>query len=181
MIDPRKPDVVTVAVRQAGGGLTVLRVIVAEYEPDGEGGRRKRWEADPTPDYIDALIAKYDWQGDQRAVSWRLVANDFVPEDTPKSERYFRNAWKDDGGSKPGVDMPKAREIHRVHLRRLRAPLLEALDNEYLRADEAGDQQTKKQVAAKKQELRDITADPRIEAAQTPEELKAVLPDALRG
>jgi len=30
------------------------------------------------------------------------------------------------------------------------------------------------------QALRDVTADPRIEAAQTPEELKSLIPEALK-
>jgi hypothetical protein len=169
-----KPEVITVAVSRADGGVSVMRVVT--YEPST--GLRY----DPTPAYVDSLIAKLvasgSWVGPYAPTGWRFVANDYVDEGT---DRTFRGAWKDAGRGKPDVDMPKAREIHRNSLRDMRAPILEKLDTDYLRADEAGDQQAKKQVAAKKQALRDITADPRIEAAQTPEELKAVLPDALRG
>jgi hypothetical protein len=55
------------------------------------------------------------------------------------------------------------------------------LDTAYMRADEVGDQQEKRRIATQKQALRDVTADPRIDAAATPEELKAVIPDALAG
>lgn len=181
----RQPDVVTVAVSRVDGGVTVLRVIENEYEPDprSESGRRVRKHYDVTPAYVESLIAQYvrdgAWQGGQLPTGWRFVPNDYVDEQT---DRTFRNAWKDaPGRGKPDVDMPKAREIHRERLRRLRTPLLEQLDADYMRADESGDQQEKRRVAAQKQALRDVPADPRIDAAQTPEELKAVIPEVLRG
>lgn len=88
----------------------------------------------------------------------------------------FPNALTPDG--KP--DMAKCREALRVRLRARRAPLLAALDVEYQRADEAGDAAAKKRIAARKQALRDVTADPAIDAAQTPADLMHVLPEALR-
>ena len=106
-----------------------------------------------------------------------LVSGQLV-EDAP-SDRTFRNAWRLDGDGAVEVDMDKAREIHREKLRGIRKPLLEALDVEYQRADEAGNTAEKKRVAAKKQALRDVTADPAIDAASTPDELKAVIPAAL--
>lgn len=191
MTNLRKPDVVTVAVTRVDGGVTVLRVIVNEYVPDPKDPTKRvlHRHYDVTPAYVDALIAKYvnagapeaerAWKDGQLPVSWRFVPNDYVDEQT---DRYFRNAWKDaPGRRKPDVDMPKAREIHRQQLRRLRAPLLEQLDTEYLQADERGDHPTKRDISTRKQMLRDVTVDPRIEAAQTPEELKAVIPEALRG
>jgi len=108
------------------------------------------------------------------AIDIQIVEETDIPTD-----RYFRNAWKHSAGA-ISVDMPKARDIHRDKLREMRAPKLAALDVEYMRADERGDTQTKSTVSAKKQALRDITVDPTIEAAQTPEELKAIIPDALK-
>lgn len=78
------------------------------------------------------------------------------------------------------VNMDKARGIHRERLRAIRQPLLDALDVEYQRADESGDANGKKAIAAKKQALRDVTKDPAIDAAMTPEELKAAVPAALK-
>ena len=95
------------------------------------------------------------------------------PTDLP-TEWMFRNAWKIDNGV--SVDMEKAREIYKNHLRHLRAPKLAALDIEYQRADELGDIDQKKAIAVRKQALRDITADPRIAAAATPEALKIAVP-----
>jgi len=72
------------------------------------------------------------------------------------------------------VDMNKAREIKRDQLRAERKPILEALDVAYMRAQEAGDTAKQDAIAADKQALRDATADPAIDAATTPDELKAV-------
>lgn len=103
-----------------------------------------------------------------------------LPDDwTPPDDRTFRDAWVLKGKAVE-VDMPKARNIHRDRLRALRKPALEALDTDYQRADEAGDAKTKAAVSKRKQELRDVTADPAIEAATTPQELAAVLPAVLR-
>lgn len=103
-----------------------------------------------------------------------------LPEDwSPPVDRAFRNAWMLSAG-KVTVDMSKARDIHRDHLRTLREPLLKALDIDYQRADEAGDAKAKAAIAKRKQGLRDVTADPAIEAAQASSELAAVIPEALR-
>ena len=50
---------------------------------------------------------------------------------------------------------------------------------DYQRADEAGDTGAKADIAKRKQALRDVTADPAIEAARTPDELRAVWPAEL--
>ena len=183
MTNLRQPDVVTIAVTRVDGGLTILRVITAEYRPTtdaeqsaGLGDRLVTNTHDPTPAYITALIAKHGWTGGQQMVSWRFVPNDFVDDTT---DRTFRNAWKDDGGITPGTDMPTARDIHRDRLRAIREPLLLALDADYLRALETNDVLEQRRIAAKKQALRDVTADPAIDAAQTPEALKLVMPAAL--
>jgi hypothetical protein len=78
------------------------------------------------------------------------------------------------------VDMAKAREIKRDMIRRERKPLLEKLDIEYMRAQEAGDTAKQQEIAAKKQALRDATVDAVIDDAQTPDELKTAIPAALK-
>lgn len=75
------------------------------------------------------------------------------------------------------VNMTKAVEIHKDLLRSARQPLLEQLDVEYLKALEQGGDVA--EIAAQKQQLRDVTKDPALDAAATPEELKAVWPEAL--
>lgn len=106
-----------------------------------------------------------------------VLADAWAP---PDIDREFRNAWRHTGGAFR-VDMPHARDLHREKMRRARKPLMEALDIEYMRLDEAGDSAGKVKLAQNKQKLRDVTADPAIEAAQTPAELRAVWPKVLEG
>jgi hypothetical protein len=104
------------------------------------------------------------------AINPRWIDDSIIPLD-----RTFRNAWEDIGGSDGiKVNMPKAREIHKNKLRVLREPLLKELDADYMRADEQEKTAEKDRIAIKKQTLRDITDNPVIEAAQTPDQLKAI-------
>lgn len=73
-------------------------------------------------------------------------------------------------------NMTKAKAIWKDRMRAARTPLLEALDSESLMSLEKEDKQAQKDVADKKQALRDVTDDPAIEAAVTITELKAVWP-----
>jgi hypothetical protein len=100
-----------------------------------------------------------------------------VEETSIPSDRSFRNAWKASTGTVE-VDMPKAREIHRDKLRDIRAPLLAALDVEFQRAYK--DPILLDEIEVKKQALRDVTSDPAIDAATTPQELKNVIPLVLQ-
>lgn len=89
-----------------------------------------------------------------------------VPQD-----RSFRAAWQFNGDAVE-VDMVTAKAIHKDKLRAERKPLLDALDVEFMRTLEQGQATTA--ITAKKQALRDITDDIRIDAAATPEDLKAL-------
>ena len=139
-------------------------------KPDGgvsivipaEGWRRPD---EPIGDFLARVIDK-DVPPDGIA---RVVLVPEIP-----SDRTFREAWSI-SSDKVVVDMTRARNVIRNILRDQRAPLLQALDVEYQRADESGDNDKKKDVAARKQILRDLPQDPRIEAATTPAELKALL------
>lgn len=80
-----------------------------------------------------------------------------------------------------GFNIEKAKEIKKDMLRADRAPLLAQLDVEFIRAVEAGDTALQAEIAAKKQELRDITKAQEITQATTLEELKVFIPEVLRG
>lgn len=110
------------------------------------------------------------WVTEKRAA---VVAVHHLPADAPRPDRYFRNAWKCDQG-RLDVDMPKARELHRNALRLQRARRFAELDAEYFKAQERSDLVALHEIASHKQALRDAPQDPRLEAAQTPDELKAV-------
>lgn len=145
-----------IVIQRTDGGVSVMQLVDPQATVDGE---LDKWRALYPAEYV----------------SHRMMPDEAIPPD-----RTFRNAWCDETPEPViDIDMPKAREIHREKLRQMRAPKLAALDIEYQRADEAGDAKRKGEVATKKQALRDITDDPAIEAAQTPDELKAVMPAAL--
>ena len=70
-----------------------------------------------------------------------------------------------------GIDMAKAREIHRWNIRASRKEKLADLDVEFQKALETGSSTT--EIVAKKQALRDAPAASSIESASTGDELKA--------
>ena len=70
-----------------------------------------------------------------------------------------------------GIDMAKAREIHKNKIREARTPLLEALDIEFQKAQETS--ASTADIVAKKQALRDAPADSEITSATDTNALKA--------
>ena len=70
-----------------------------------------------------------------------------------------------------GIDMAKAREIHKNKIRNARTPKLADLDIEFQKALETGASTT--DIVAKKQALRDAPADSGIAAASDVAALKA--------
>jgi|TARA_Y100000052_G_scaffold22998_1_gene24202 hypothetical protein len=70
-----------------------------------------------------------------------------------------------------GIDMAKAKEIHKDNIRVARAPKLAELDIEFQKAIETGSSTT--DIVAKKQALRDAPADSAIDAAVDTDALKA--------
>lgn len=98
-----------------------------------------------------------------------------------QADRYFRDAWAWTTAQPViDVDMTKARETHRERLRELRAPRFEPLERAQRTALVNGDTSQAQQLETNLQALRDVTADPAIDAAQTPDQLKAVIPAPLR-
>tara|TARA_R100000231_G_scaffold73384_3_gene57549 strand:+ start:9387 stop:9653 length:267 start_codon:yes stop_codon:yes gene_type:complete len=71
-----------------------------------------------------------------------------------------------------GIDMNKAKEIHKDKIRVARKPKLAELDIEFQRAIETDDSTKKSEIAAKKQVLRDAPADSAIESAGDVDALK---------
>ena len=90
---------------------------------------------------------------------------------TVPTDRTFREAWSFNEAVVE-VDMTAAKVIHKDNLRAERAPRLAELDVAYMKALEAGSGADA--VAASKTTLRNITADSRINAASTPDALKAL-------
>ena len=57
-----------------------------------------------------------------------------------------------------GINVDKAKALHKDKIREVRNPLLQAEDVNFMRAVEAGDADTQATVVAKKQALRDATS-----------------------
>jgi len=57
-----------------------------------------------------------------------------------------------------GINIDKAKEIHKDKIREVRNPLLEQKDVEFMKALEVGDSTKVAEVTAEKQALRDVTA-----------------------
>jgi hypothetical protein len=87
------------------------------------------------------------------------------------ADRILRGAWQLNGNAVV-EDMVESLELQKNYLRAERAPEMEKLDVEFMRGLEQGVDVSA--IAANKQALRDITKDARLDAATTPDALKAL-------
>lgn len=125
------------------------------------------------PDVQKDIIGKWVPASKDAVVGVREIAKSELITD-----RTFRDAWSDDATGLH-VDMVKARELHRDHMRVARKQAFKALDAEVSKSLALDDKQAAQDAEAKRQELRDVTDMAEIEAATTPEQLKAVWPALL--
>ena len=123
----------------------------------------------------EECIAKWPTEDQDAVVSVTPIDNNAIP-----SVRTFRDAWKVNGKS-VDHDMAKARDIQMARIRHERDMVLVAKDTEAIIAIGRGDQAAAARVETEKQKLRDlpqaVQAD--VDAARTPDELKAVWPREL--
>lgn len=123
--------------RLADGGLSVVHPV-----------RNTLPQRDP--ELTDAKIEQRAWDKlPKDAINPRWADETELPTD-----RSFRNAWID-GGTKIECDIAKCQEITKGRLRVERAPLLAALDVEFLKALEEG--RPTDNIVVQKQALRDVT------------------------
>ena len=147
---------------RSDGGCAVIHPVIGTH-PQRENitedeALQRAWEKDIPAD----------------AINPQIVSAEFVPTD-----RSFRNAWIV-GIQSIGFDMNKCREIYKQQLREIRAPKFAPLEQSQRTAFVTGDIPKALMLESKLQQLRDVTSDPAILAAQTPEELKTILPDCLK-
>lgn len=172
-----EPKQQLVAIKRADGSVSLMAFItrgrgsILPSDAVWIEGLAGWWARAATPRSVEAEVQKACVDNVHGpALGWRLLKDGEAPTD-----RAFRDAWTDTG-TQIVHDMEKAREILRNRLRGERAPMLQELDVEWMRALEVGGDVSA--ITAQKQALRDITDDPRIDAAQTVDELKKVtLPD----
>ena len=93
---------------------------------------------------------------------------------TIPAERTFREGWEANDDGTITVNMTKAKDIWRDKIRLAREPELAKLDTAFMKAQETGASTT--QIVADKNTLRDAPSHADIDAATTPDELKAVQP-----
>ena len=74
------------------------------------------------------------------------------------------------------IDLNKAKIIWKNKIRIDRLSVLQYLDVQFLRAIETGDLEEQNKIKNKKQLLRDATLDPRINEANSPDQLKSIDP-----
>ena len=102
-----------------------------------------------------------------------IIQDSEIPKNT-----FFERAWKIVDG-KIQMDIAKAREVHREHVRNARASKLVELDVEFQRALETSTDTTS--IVSKKKALRDAPANSAIDAAKTEAELIAAWDTAILG
>lgn len=105
-----------------------------------------------------------------------IAAREINESDVPL-DRTYRDAWKAD----LTVDMRKARSIHMARIRRVRDVFLAKSDIEAQNALLSGEPNRIEAVARLKHTLRNIPQSFDLDSAKTPDELKAMWPDELRG
>jgi len=173
---------VKVAISMDDGTLAVMEFLVTGRSPTPPSGAvwiaasAELWRREPNDENIAAEIVKsmpaFNTYGDPQPqpVWWFIVDAKQIPTD-----RTYRNAWVGTNG-KDGIthDMPKAREYHRTLLRHDRQRKLMELDGKWHRATGQGKKAEADAVESERQKWRDAPADPRIEAAQSVEELKQI-------
>jgi hypothetical protein len=139
----------------------------------------------PPDSQIDALAA--DTQAEPAVMTIALADGNTVEASAAEGQpRSFRDAWVLDGDV-ISIDMTLARDIHRSALRQARTPLfaphddrLRLLGRKALLGGLSNEEQAQAvQAEAACRTLRDITADPRLTSAQTPEELAALTVEVL--
>lgn len=105
-----------------------------------------------------------------------LPTNTYKVVETLDINNDFFDAYEFDQDKGAVINIKKAKEIKRNKFRQARKPLLEQLDIDYMRAVETSNAAKKKDVVAKKQELRDVTS---IELPDDVDELTKFWPDVL--
>ncbi len=181
------PVIVTVkvAITQANDEVAIMSFVTigrgdvlpvgAEWVDKAAG----QWMREPKPETLEHEISRT--AGLARPIKGYRLMGELEGEQYEKglADRTYRNAWRDRSG-RIEVDMPAAREIHRERMRIARAAKLQELDGEWMRATGQGKKEEAEAVEAKRQTLRDALADPAIEAAETPEALRAIWPQELQ-
>jgi hypothetical protein len=121
--------------------------------------------------------------------TWKSSLEELATKDVPTNTPYkivdsqalpqdynFRTAWIWNDTTGIEICIVKAKDIWLEHYRRARTPLIEKLDIDFMRAVESSNTTLQKEIAAKKQALRDVT---KTELPNTLDGIKATWPEIL--
>jgi hypothetical protein len=174
-----KTQTVKVAITQADDSVAIMTFVTlgrGDVLPEGAEWADKAeaaWMREPTETNLQREVDRT--AGLARPIKgFRRIDEIEVPTD-----RTFRNAWKDTGMIE--VDMLKARELLLEKLRIARTQKLSELDADWMKATGQGDKAEAEKVEAERQKLRDLPETVGVELAETPEDLKALWPEAELG
>lgn len=166
-------ETVPVAITHPDGSLSIMsmatqaRGSVLPYGAAWFNNNSGWWRRSPSPDVIANEIGKiYPF-----AASWRRIE----PTDVIAGPRTFRDAWVDNG-THVVADIVKARDVKVAQIRKERREVLANLDAEWMKHTGQGNKQAAADIEAQRQKWRDAPADPRIAAAQTVDDLLAIVP-----
>jgi hypothetical protein len=163
-----------IAIKRADGGVSIMNIIRQVAAPSGKKPSKAE-AAKARRELIEEEVAKWTEKHPGQYVSFREIDPAHIPQD-----RTFRNAWTDDRPTATiDVDMEKARPIHMNRLRAVRNEKLKSLDVPYQIAMETGAEAERREIAARKQALRDLPANTDLSTILTPEELATFVPDVL--
>ncbi len=175
MAKPKQVDVY--AVDRKDGGVTIMRCLSKEV-------KRKVVRDDGS---VESIVQRVMPDPQECIAKWSKEARVAVVKVTPIKEsdvpkdRSFRRAWQ--GCDKQGVRVcpETSREVMRDKIRWVREQRFAALDVDYIRALEEGDDVKMAEVRAEKQALRDAPADLAIDECKDYEDLKKHWPKELLG
>jgi hypothetical protein len=114
---------------------------------------------------------------DAAMVSWRRLTQ--AEHEMFEKDREYRDALEDAGG-KIQHNMTKAAELHRARIRHDNGDRFMTMDRDWVDAMARGDKQGADAVEAQRKAMRDAVNDPRINAARSIDDLKAIAPRAAR-
>jgi hypothetical protein len=169
-----------IALTMSDGSVAIMRFLTlgrGSSPPTGGAwfDEHGRWWARPATDELVAAEIARAFPGYSDAgqtlptcVSWRRITDAYLP-----TEREYRDAWADTGKAIEH-DMPRARAVHLERVRHARAPRLEQLDREWMRATGRGDKKSADAAESARQRLRDLPATIGVEACASIEELRAL-------
>jgi hypothetical protein len=170
-----KNESILIAITKTDGSLSIMNLATiargnilpsgAVWFNDASGW----WYRDPTKEVIEKEIA----QVAPDVASWRQIENAEIQE----RDREFRNAWRDTGTIiEPDLNVAKVLKANMI--RKKRKVALAELDAQWMKAVGQKDKVAEASIETQRQKWRDAPADPRIEAAKTVDDLKAITYDS---